>query len=194
MSNSIPKTSLTSSVTSDLPEGDSKAITPTKTTAATKVTAGDSSKATADTKTTPGDSTKVTTTTNDAKSQANAAEKTAKEAADLVNNSPATRALDAGIGMVKVDGGFQYVGVAPARDKDAKTPGGLPISVENSVFIPISEVLFHNSVRVKNPGSNDYYYPQDGATSWYDVEFKGTKLIPDKASKDGIESRKAVVA
>jgi len=94
---------------------------------------------------------------------------------------PTDPASDAGIGLIKVDGvGFEYVGVAPAREKDAETPSGLPIRADNSTFTPLANVPFSNSIRVKDPKSAEYYYPGDGVTSWDGCELNGSYLIPRK--------------
>lgn len=130
--NSIPKSSLTSAVTSDLPQ--EAPVEPTE----------------AD-----------------------------KARIDAFNATMEGRALEAGIGLIHVDGiDFRYVGVAPARDKDAKTESGLAISPLNSTFTPLSNVPFSNSIRVKDPASGKFYFPADGVTSWEGVEFEGSKLIP----------------
>jgi hypothetical protein len=93
----------------------------------------------------------------------------------IENQDPATKA---GIGLVKVDGiDFRYVGVAPARDKDAKTESGYPITALNSTFTPLDQVPFHNSIRVKDPKSGEFYYPADGVTSWAECELNGSKLF-----------------
>jgi hypothetical protein len=85
----------------------------------------------------------------------------------------------AGIGLVKVDGvDFRYVGIAPARDEDPQTESGLAISPTNSTFTPLSAVPFHPSVRVKDPASGKFYFPQDGCTSWNDCKFEDSYLIP----------------
>lgn len=89
-----------------------------------------------------------------------------------------TPAAKASIGLVKVDGGqCNYVGVAPGRDKDPETPGGIKITTENSTFTPISEVPFSNSIKVKDPKSGEFYFPADKCTSWADCELNGSKLF-----------------
>jgi len=109
---------------------------------------------------------------------------------DLPNDAPPAPkdepnpdpAVEAGLGLVKVMGiDFRYVGVAPARDKDAKTPAGLPITVENSTFTPLGNVPFSNSIQVKDPKSGEFYYPDDTCRSWEACEHNGNKLIPAKA-------------
>ena len=80
----------------------------------------------------------------------------------------------ASIGLIKCDVGFDYVGVAPARDKDAKTPGGLKITAENSTFTPLDIVPFSNSIRVKDPKSGEFYFP--ACKNWSDCELNGLKL------------------
>lgn len=90
-------------------------------------------------------------------------------------------AIAAGLGLVKVDGvGFEYVGIAPAREKDAETPSGLPIRADNSTFTPLANVPFSPSIRVKDPKSGEYYFPGDGVTSWDGCELNGSYLIPRK--------------
>jgi hypothetical protein len=86
--------------------------------------------------------------------------------------------IKAGIGLVKVDGNdFRYVGVAPARDKDASTDAGQQITPMNSTFTPLDQVPFSNSIRIKDPKSGEFYYPADGCTSWGDCELNGNKLF-----------------
>lgn len=113
------------------------------------------------------------------------------EELEAINKAWETRASDAGIGLIKVDGvDFRYVGIAPARDKDAQTDSGLAISPINSTFTPLSNVPFHPSIRIKDPSSGKFYFPDDGVTSWEGVSFNGNSLIPAKASAEGIASRK----
>lgn len=108
----------------------------------------------------------------------NAPVETAVEVKPFVDNSVAGRANLAGIGLVRVDGiDFRYVGLAPARDKEAKTPAGLMISSANSTFTPLSEVTFDQSVRVKDPKSGEFYFPTE-VTGWGDVELNGSYLVP----------------
>jgi hypothetical protein len=86
--------------------------------------------------------------------------------------------VKAGLGLVKVDGiDFRYVGVAPAQDQDAETPSGLKITPDNSVFTPLGNVPFSQSIRVKDPKSGEFYFPQDGITSWAQCELNGNKLF-----------------
>lgn len=88
-----------------------------------------------------------------------------------------TPAIEKGIGLVKVHGtDFRYVGIAPARDKDATTPAGNPINVENSTFIPLDNVPFSDSIRVKDPASGEFYFPVNCA-SWEGCEHNGSKLL-----------------
>lgn len=95
---------------------------------------------------------------------------------DLYDGQPAE--VQQSLGLVKVDGiDFRYVGIAPARDKDPQTETGLAISPSNSTFTPLSEVEFHPSIRIRDPKSGKFYFPQDGATSWKDCELDGNKLI-----------------
>lgn len=125
MGNSIPKSSATSAVTSDLPQE---------------------------------------------------AEADPQAAQDLFDSQPAE--VQQSLGLVTVDGiGFQYVGIAPARDKNPETETGLAISPSNSTFKPLADVPFHPSIRIRDPKSGKFYFPQDGATSWKDCELNGNKLI-----------------
>lgn len=102
-----------------------------------------------------------------------------------------TRANDAGIGLIRVDGiDFRYVGVAPARDKDPKTPGGYPITNENSTFTPLANTVFHPSVRIKDPKSGTFYYPADGASSYELVEYEGNRLIAKEVDKAASKARR----
>lgn len=96
------------------------------------------------------------------------------------DNSFGARAMRASIGLITVDGaGFRYVGVAPARDKDPKTPGGTPISTDNSTFTALADVPFDVSVRVKDPKTGEFYFPTEAA-GWADCEYKGNPLVPSK--------------
>lgn len=104
------------------------------------------------------------------------AKKSAQEQKDAFEAQ--TPAEKASIGLVKVDGGTcNYIGVAPARDKDPETPGGLKISSDNSVFIPLADVPFSHSIKVKDPKSGEFYFPSDACTSWADCELNGGKLL-----------------
>jgi hypothetical protein len=96
----------------------------------------------------------------------------------VTEDENATPAQKAGIGLIKVDGNdFRYVGVAPARDKDATTDAGQPINPQNSTFTPLDQVPFHPSIRIKDPKSGEFYFPADGCTSWGDCELNGSKLF-----------------
>lgn len=109
--------------------------------------------------------------------------KAAKKAADAAAKAPKgfiERANEAGIGLIKVDGyGLQYIGVAPAREKNPESPSGDKITPERSTFTPLDQVIFHPSIRIKDPKSGEYYFPQDGCTSWEGCELNGSKLIPE---------------
>ena len=92
------------------------------------------------------------------------------------NQDPMSKA---GVGLVKVDGiDFRYVGVAPARDKDAATPDGYPITPSNSTFTPLANVPFDRSIRIKDAKSGEYYFAADGCASWDACELNGSYLIP----------------
>lgn len=122
-----------------------------------------------------------------------AAELTEAEEAALEKTSLSfeQRAVDAGIGLVRVEGiDFRYIGVAPGRDKDPKTPGGYPITSENSTFTPLANTVFHPSVRIKDPASGEFYYPADGALSYNDAEYEGNPLIAKEADKKAGAARK----
>lgn len=94
-------------------------------------------------------------------------------------NSLEARMIKAGLGLIKVDGvSFNYVGIAPALDKDAETDAGIKITPMNSVFRSLTEILFHNSVRIKDPATGEFYYPADGVTSWEGCELGGKYLVP----------------
>lgn len=106
---------------------------------------------------------------------------------DLPNDAPAetatepsqpqSKAVEQGIGLIKCHGSdFRYVGIAPARDKDAKTPAGNLINVENSTFIPLDNVAFSDSIQVKDPKSGEFYYPVN-CSSWEGCEHNGSKLL-----------------
>lgn len=116
----------------------------------------------------------------------------ADEAAlDAVNNDPMQRAMDASIGLIRPLGiDFDYVGVTPSRDKDPKTPDGMPIAASRATFTPLASVPFAPSTRVKDPASGEFYYPPDGCTSWDGCEYKGNPLIPKKADKDAVKARR----
>jgi hypothetical protein len=116
----------------------------------------------------------------------------ADEAAlDAVNNDPMQRAMDAGIGLIKPLGiDFDYVGVTPSRDKDPKTPDGLPIAASRATFTALANVPFAPSTRVKDPSSGEFYYPPDGCTSWEGCEYKGNPLIPKTADKAAAKARR----
>lgn len=109
----------------------------------------------------------------------------AKDAAtkkDVEAKSFEQRAADASIGLVEVDGiGLQYIGVAPAREiadgGKPMTPGGLPITGENSTFQPLANAVFHPSVKIKDPKSGEFYYPKDGITSYEMAEYEGNYLL-----------------
>lgn len=93
------------------------------------------------------------------------------------------RVMDAGIGLVQVEGiDFRYIGIAPARDKDAKTPNGYPITTDNSRFTPLSDVVFNNSLRFKDTKSGEYYYATDAAT-FAEVSLKDSPLVPTESDK-----------
>lgn len=134
----------------------------------------------------------ITTAEEDAPSKLSAAEEAEMKSRD---NSFEQRAADAGVGLVRVDGiDLRYIGIAPARDKDPKTPGGFPISSENSTFTPLANVTFHPSVRIKDPTSGEFYYPADGTSSYELAEHNGNFLVsrePDK--KAGAARRKALL-
>lgn len=84
------------------------------------------------------------------------------------------------IGLIHVDGNdFRYVGQSPMLEDDPTTETGQAIGAGNSTFTPLSEVPFHPSIRCKDPKSGTFYFPQDGATRWEDVEFDGSKLLDD---------------
>jgi hypothetical protein len=105
------------------------------------------------------------------------------------------RAIDASIGEVRVDGiDFRYIGVSPARElaegKEPKTPGKFPITPENSRFIPLTNVGFNPSVRIKDAVSGEYYYPADGVTSYEHAELNGNYLVPQKPDPASVEARK----
>lgn len=89
--------------------------------------------------------------------------------------------IAAGLGLVTVDGnGFQYVGIAPAREKDPVTVSGYPITPMNSTFKSLDTVPFSNSIRVKDPKSGEFYFPADDVTSWEGCELNGSCLVPKK--------------
>lgn len=116
----------------------------------------------------------------------------ADEAAlDAVNNDPMQRAMDAGIGLIRPLGlDFDYVGVTPSRDKEPKTPDGMPIAASRATFTPLANVPFAPSTRVKDPTSGEFYFPPDGCTSWEGCEYKGNPLIPAKADKAAVKARR----
>lgn len=116
----------------------------------------------------------------------------ADEAAlDAVNNDPMQRAMDAGIGLIRPLGlDFDYVGVTPSRDKDPKTPDGMPISASRATFTSLAQVPFHPSTRIKDPSSGEYYYPPDGCTSWEGCSYKDNPLIPKEADKAAVKARR----
>lgn len=123
----------------------------------------------------------VTTDLPEDPAETKAQAKAEAAAEEKVDDSPEGRANAAGIGLVKVDGiGLNYIGIAPARDKKAETPSGLPIRPENSTFTPLGNVAFSNSIKIKDPKSGEYYYPTDGVTSWDACELNGSYLIPRK--------------
>lgn len=98
-----------------------------------------------------------------------------EQVTEVENEAPEVKA---GIGLVKVDGiDFRYIGVAPARDKDATTPDGYPITPTNSTFTPLANVPFGRDIRVKDPKSGEFYYPADNCTSWAGCELNGSKLF-----------------
>jgi hypothetical protein len=116
---------------------------------------------------------------------------------DAVNNNPMTRANDAGIGLIKVLGSdADYVGVAPARDKQQPpiSPDGLQVSPSRSTFTPLANVPFSQSTRVKDPKSGKFYFAPDGCTSWEGCHLEGSYLIPQKVdSKAAAERRQGKI-
>ncbi len=104
-----------------------------------------------------------------------------------------TRVLDYGIGQVQVEGiDFRYVGVAPARDKDAQTESEYPITPMNSRFTPLGpDVAFHPSIRCKDAKTGKFYFPDDTAANWSDVVSPdGNPLIPKEAHKASAAARR----
>lgn len=109
------------------------------------------------------------------------------------DNSFEHRVIDYGIGLVQVEGiDFRYVGVAPARDKNATAEGyGYPITPMNSRFTPLTDVAFHPSVRCKDAKTGEFYYPADGTTGWGDVVSpSGNPLVPKEAHKAAGKARR----
>jgi hypothetical protein len=105
-----------------------------------------------------------------------------------------SRAAAASIGLVQVEGiDFRYIGEAPAREyqrtgKPVETPGGFRVGPENSRFTPISSVGFDPSIRIKDPATGEFYYPADGVTSYDHVELEGSELIPTEPDKKVIKA------
>lgn len=118
------------------------------------------------------------------------AEKEAPKLSDFeaADNTFDQRALDASIGLVRVDGlDFRYVGRSPSHpDESAEHPTGLKLSSMNTTFTPLSEVAFHPSIRVKI--GDEFFFPTT-ATSWADVELNGVPLVPKKADKAHTKAR-----
>jgi hypothetical protein len=104
------------------------------------------------------------------------------------DNSFAQRAVDASIGLVRVDGiDFRYVGRSPSHpDESAEHPTGLKLSSMNTTFTPLSEVPFSPTQRVKI--GDEFFFPQN-ATSWADVELNGEPLVPKEADKAATKAR-----
>ncbi len=177
-----PKTSLNSSVTSDLPNTGGPDPAATATVDLTKV------QLPADAITMPA-----------APEEASALTKEEREQIKIAANSFESRVIDASIGQVQVEGiDFRYIGVAPARmlanGKEIKTPGGYPISPENTRFTPLGNVPFSPSIRIQDPKTGEYYYPADGVTSWGEVaSAEGTPLIPKEADKKTIKAREEAI-
>jgi len=112
-------------------------------------------------------------------------------ALDKQNNDPMVKAMDAGIGLIKTLGtDMDYVGVAPGREKDPKTPDGLPISPSRSTFTPLASVPFAPSIRVKDPASGKFYFPPDGCMSWEGCNLDGSYLIPKEANPEHVAARR----
>lgn len=173
--NSVPKSSLTSPVTTDLPN------TPV---------AGDGM--------VPVDLTKAEVKVPAASISTPAAEPDAnwteadEESMKARDKSYEQRVIDHGIGLVQVEGiDFRYVGVAPARDKNAETDDGYPVTPRNTRFTPLTEVPFHPSIRVKDPKTGKFYMPPDGATGWADVVSPdGNDLVPKDVHKEQAKARR----
>lgn len=100
------------------------------------------------------------------------------------DNTFAQRAIDASIGLVRVDGiDFRYVGRSPSHpDENAEHPTGLKLSSMNTTFTPLSEVPFDPTIRVKI--GDEFVFPQN-ASSWADVE----GLVPKEANKAATKAR-----
>lgn len=100
----------------------------------------------------------------------------AEAEAEHVERDPMVKA---GLGLIKLDGGgFDYVGIAPAREGNAETPDGRRITGANSTFTPLSSVPFANSIRIKDPATGEFYYPGDGVKDWDGCELNGSYLVP----------------
>jgi hypothetical protein len=108
------------------------------------------------------------------------------------DNSFEQRIVDYGVGQIQVEGiDFRYIGVAPARDKNAQTEDGYPVTPRNSRFTPLHEVAFHPSIRCKDAKTGEWYYPADGATGWGDVVSpSGNPLVPKEAHKASAQARR----
>jgi hypothetical protein len=109
------------------------------------------------------------------------------------DNAYETRIIDYGLGLIQVEGiDFRYVGVAPARDKEAKAEGyEYPITPLTSRFTSLNEVAFHPSIRVKDARTGKYYFPADGAANWSDVVSPdGNPLVPKEVHKASAAARR----
>lgn len=104
------------------------------------------------------------------------------------DNTFAQRAVDASIGLIRVDGlDFRYVGRSPSHpEENAEHPTGLKLSSMNTTFTPLSEVPFSPTIRVK---IGDRFIFPTNATGWHDVERDGEPLVPREANKAATKAR-----
>ncbi len=171
--NTVPKSSLTSAITTDLPNKP----------ADDGMTEVDLSRASIRV---PAESIATPAAPDTSWSDADEDEMTARD------KSFEQRVIDYGIGLVQVEGiDFRYVGVAPARDKDAKTEFDYPVTPMNSRFTPLFDVAFHPSVRCKDAKTGKFYFPTDGTASWAEVESPdGNLLVPKEPHKASAAARR----
>lgn len=128
----------------------------------------------------------IDTGEEDAAVEAQAAEDPAASA------DPFVRAEAAGIGRVDPRRDAVYVGLTPALEADPLNvtgPDGLAVT-SKAIFTPLRDVMFYNSVLVKDPASGTYYHPAPDQSNWEECALDGVPLIPAATTPVGTSTKK----